>query len=139
MTKKKKSNKLLHIFLIPGYLIIIYLGFSLIKRYYLFSNDDIEKRITIAHIQKIDPGAKTSPSFEYTFSFNGEDYHSEQFVDNNLRNKGFHLLKKEYIGKKFLVKFIKRNPNYSELLIDNPIKDSTLISPSEGWDKIPFY
>jgi len=124
--------------MIPVYLILIFITYDWTTRKYLFSNNDIKKNIAIAEIIKVEPGARTAPTFEYFLIVNQKRYNGSNWVTDKIRELGISRIKKRYIGKKFLVRFVVENPNYSELLINKPVNDSTLIAPEYGWPELPF-
>ena len=110
--KKKRFDKKFHLFMIPVYLILTFITYDWISRNYLFSNNDIKKKFAIAEIIKVEPGARTAPSFEYFFIVNQKRYNGSSWVTDKIRESGVSRIKRRYIGKKFLVKFVVKNPNY---------------------------
>lgn len=41
------------------------------------------------------------------------------------------------VGKKFTVKFFKKNPNTAKLLLNFPVPDTLKTIPINGWDELP--
>jgi hypothetical protein len=66
---------------------------------------------------------------KYYFYYNGKKYEGESKTDN--------LIKKDDIGKRYFVKFEKKNPNSNGLQAKKPVPDCITEVPPEGWDTIP--
>ena len=61
----------------------------------------------------------------YKYTVNGKIYNrQEEFQGGD-------------IGKKYYVKFSRRDPNVSDFLENRPVPDSIKIVPTNGWAKIP--
>ncbi|PKD18730.1 hypothetical protein APR41_17625 [Salegentibacter salinarum] len=134
---KLKSEKVFG-YIIAGIIVLVFsymVTKNFIKKSY-FDNSKFEKRITIGEINKIVPGAKSPPFFEYEFIVNDDSYGGAYIIESDLRRLSTKELKK-FVGKKFYVKYVEKDPNYNKLLFNEFIKDTTLSIPSSGWSEIP--
>lgn len=93
----------------------------------------------IVEINSWTPGAKTSSSLVYRFQFEKEEYEGKYSPGYNTYIKDKPGKYNYYIGKKFLAKFSKQKPKYSDLLWHKPVPDSLVeCCRYRVWDKPPF-
>ena len=121
--KKKKDNPRITILLI-----VIMLGFlawgiiNHFNRKEKFENPAIEKRKTRAEIIDYSNGSKACPYFIYQFFVDEKEYEARHSICDELRAKSGDELRK-YIGKKYKVLYVVDDPDYSKLLLNEPVKE----------------
>lgn len=89
-------------------------------------------KYTIAYINNI-RFFKGGTAPEFSFIYKGITYNSSE---STLIQKDFHFTN-GYRGKRFFVIFNPNDPNNCSLLSYNPVPDSIISVPSEGWEKLP--
>lgn len=133
MTKKRIENVVI-ISLITGFGLYMYFG-NKISKEYLYNK---EQSYGIAEIILFKRGAKVAPWFVYEFELDGVKYEGDyDMTGDTLRGYSNEFLR-QYIGRKYLVRYSVEKPKYSELYIDKPIPDSLLDCTDCRWDKPPF-
>jgi hypothetical protein len=85
---------------------------------------------SIAIITKIESGPKRSYILSYRFKYQNSIYNTYDQIYKN-RN--------DLVGARFIVRFIQKNPDITELLYDKRIWCDTLKAPYNGWKEIPAY
>ena len=92
------------------------------KREKFLSSNDV--MYSIGKITGVQTGAKVSPWFVYEF-YNGKDFEiSQKYLPDSLSSKYSSIIKKEYVGKKYLIKYSIEQPIYNEIYLNKPIEDS---------------
>ena len=76
-----------------------------------------------------------SKYFEYQF-FDGKAIRKSRFLYKGAKSRSF--LRKHYIGKKYLIRFSKEKPIYSEILLSKRVPKEYSDSIKYVWDKPPF-
>jgi len=86
-------------------------------------------RYTIATTTRRIFTPRNGSAIEYTYQVNG----------NKHRNYGYNAEKYHviYPNGRYFLKFFYKNPDACEILWDLPVPASILISPGDGWKKIP--
>ena len=118
------SNKNQYINAIGLILLIGFLLFIGLKRSYNLKKNPM---YTIGVIKKIE-GSRGGPSIIYEYHVNNKLYSAI----NDINYKDMKL-----IGKRYFVKFYKKNPKTSELLLYSPVSDTFKNVPLNGWDNLP--
>ena len=131
MKNDKIGNLLLVAFLVFGG---IYIYWRIQDRNEKLNNEKIF--YTVGKIIDYKQGAKVSPSWVFEF-YDGEKIREvSNFMDDNLSGKS-HSDWKQYIGKKFFVKYSAIKPKYNEIYLDKPAPDSIIECNKCKFDKIP--
>lgn len=122
-------------------IIILLLIFIVIRTFIGFAErsnslKDENVKITIGRITDFKHGGKVSPWFYYEFKFNDKSIINQQYIEGDLRKKDNKKLR-EYIGKKYFVKFSIEKPKYSELYIEKPVPEDFIYKEGQTWSKIP--
>ena len=118
------NNKNQYINAIGLILLIGFLLFIGLKRSYNLKRNPM---YTIGVIKRIE-GSKGGPGIIYEYHVNNKLYSAI----NDISYKDMKL-----IGKRYFVKFYKKNPKASELLLYSPVSDTFKNVPIGGWDNIP--
>lgn len=119
-TRSQYINAILFILLISVIIGYVYNNSKKLEKFPMYSIGIVKK------FQK----SRGAPSIFYEFNVNNKMY--KEF-DN------ITYIDKKLIGKRFLVKFYKKDPSLSEILLYYPISDTSIVAPSEGWKEIPDF
>ncbi|HEA30805.1 MAG TPA: hypothetical protein ENH91_12580 [Leeuwenhoekiella sp.] len=115
---------------------------------YFFIGSDIRRNklkaenvnFTIAEIKNVEYGARVAPWFN--FQFYGKDHEKFEGQYNLSKNKQLSVQNydslKKYFGRKFIVKYNKKDPSYNELYLQKQVPDSLNNCKNCHWEKLPY-
>ncbi|SHH39696.1 hypothetical protein [Winogradskyella jejuensis] len=117
-----RENKKYLFFVCVVTIIVIYIFASVQDR----ANRLVTSKVnyTIAEIIDFNWGYKTSPYFTYNFQIDGKIQKGSYNIVDELALKINNDLSKNYIGKKYFVKYSYEKPKYSELFLYRKVPDS---------------
>ncbi|TAE19032.1 MAG: hypothetical protein EAZ95_02745 [Bacteroidetes bacterium] len=124
MNNNRNSRALTVIFFVIVFFIIFY------RKYYKDTTLDISNSYTIGAIT-----AMGDHNVAFSFEFQGKIMNGDSPLP--WRKEGrFHNISK---GKRYLIKFSKKELWISELQVKYPVPDCVKEAPSEGWEDIPDF
>jgi len=106
------------IILIVFLAILIFIGLS--RSSHLKNNP----RYTVGVVKKFTPNGRAGRSIIYDYYINNKLYSGS----NNIN-----FIEKKLIGKRYIVKFYKRNPNTSAIMLNLHVPDTLKCIPLDGW------
>ena len=112
--------------------IIAYIFYSNYRAHVLWTDNDVEKRITVGQITSFNTNNSNKHRVTYQFTVNDEVFVSYHTIREYLTTQSRDSVK-ACVGKKFQVLFILKDPGYSELLIGEPVAKGTPAPPGNGW------
>ncbi|MBJ98883.1 MAG: hypothetical protein CMC87_13125 [Flavobacteriaceae bacterium] len=116
--------------------IIIYAFISNYSTSKAWSNPKNHIKYSVATILDYEYIGKSPDNFIYRFQFKGNSYESSHMIISNIGKLSVDE-RRDYIGKRFYVKFIEQDPDHSKLLINYEVADSITKIPDKGWDDLP--
>ncbi|MCG2430761.1 hypothetical protein [Aequorivita xiaoshiensis] len=136
MRKNNNIYKIIILMVIVSVLLYYFIGANLRQNSLKAENVNF----TIAEIKDVEYGARVAPWFNFQFYAN----------DNKIIEGKYHLSKnkqlsvqdydslKRYIGKKYIVKYSKKNPSFNEIYLQKQVPDSLYNCVGCQWDKMPY-
>lgn len=113
----------------------IYIGVN--DRFTHLNSDNV--KYTTGEIIDFGWGAKTPPSFTFIFYVNEKKIKSYYSITDELAMTiNNDIAKKQYIGKKYLVKYSTQKPRYNIMDLRKPAPDSLLKCIKCSWINPPF-
>lgn len=131
LTKQNKIQYLIITIVIFG--LFSYFSYNIFHSEKLLSTNITYVKIKIINIKY---SYKRSYDFYCFYSYNNISHKDYTFVSNDIEDQSYGNLKK-YIGRYFYGKVSIQDPSYFDILINNEIKDTTIVQPIRGWKSIP--
>lgn len=112
--------------------IIVIIGFIVLAIMAQHEKSEIKRheRFTIGITISIIPTARSGPKVYYKY-----------YVNNKIFNGDTHFSRGEILivpDGRYFVRFSSNSPEYSEMLINEPVPGNIVESPIEGWETLPI-
>jgi hypothetical protein len=113
--------------IVGGILVILIITFFISKGFLEQSNLNVDGRYTVA-VTTGQTAASRGPWISFVFVVNGTEYKGEQ---RSLKYRP------EIQHGRYYLKFLPSDPSIYEIYWDKPVPKSIVVTPFEGWSKIP--
>ncbi|NQX81342.1 MAG: hypothetical protein HRT66_05030 [Flavobacteriaceae bacterium] len=134
LTMEAKVAGIISAIVLIGFAVYVYIHNS--KNNEMWSSKN-EKRISIATISDLVLRGKTVDDFKHTYTINNNVYKGyHALLGRELQSLSYER-RLRFIGKRYFVVYVVKDPSYGKILMNKPVLDSMLVAPANGWAKIP--